>query len=75
MSQHLASVLGFLRKGHVPDWQLCSWRRRREKSQVPGAFLPGGPPGPSLLQAPEVAWEKHVETRDLRKQSGTSLWL
>lgn len=53
----MAPVLGFLRKGHVPDWQLCSWRRRRERSQDPGAFLPCGPPEHPLLQALTEAWE------------------
>lgn len=50
VSQHLASLLGFLGKGYVPGWQLC-WRgKRKEKSQVPGALLPGRTPGPSPLQ-------------------------
>ena len=50
VSQHLASRLGFLGKGYVPGWQLC-WRgKRKEKSQVLGALLPGRTPGPSLLQ-------------------------
>lgn len=50
VSQHLASLLGFLGKGYVPGWQLCWLGRRKEKSQVLGALLPGRTPGPSPPQ-------------------------
>lgn len=50
VSQHLASLLGFLGKGCVPGWQLGWQGRRKEKSQVPGALPPGRTPGPSPLQ-------------------------
>lgn len=50
VSQHLASLLGFLGKGCAPGWQLGWQGRRKEKSQVPGALPPGRTPGPSPLQ-------------------------